>query len=88
MLHQVKKKAKLSPGYLILVLDDATAKVMSRFCDVFDLMESGSVYQIERLALQRKRYPQSDVVYFIKPTRASIDKVVADFPDEDKFDYD
>jgi hypothetical protein len=88
MLHQVKKKAKLSPNYLVLVLDDYTAKVMSRFCDVFDLMENGSVYQIEKLGLHRKRYPQSDVIYFVRPTKQSIEKIAADFPLNDEFDYD
>ena len=38
MLQQVKERARLSKEYLILVLDEYTAKMISNFCDVFDLM--------------------------------------------------
>jgi syntaxin-binding protein 1 len=88
MLTTVKNRAKTSPNYIILVLDDDTAKIMTRFCDIFDLMEHGSVYQIERLKLFRKRYPMSDALYFVKPTLESIKKIITDFPLEDPLDYD
>ena len=33
---------------------------------MYDLIEYGSIYQVEKLDLTRKRYPQSDVIYFVE----------------------
>lgn len=46
------------------------------------------VYQVEDLAKKRKRYPMTDVIYFIEPSLDSINALLADFPAQDKFDYD
>lgn len=88
MVSIVRQRATSSPGYIILVLDDHAARLLSSFCDVFDLMEQGSIYQIERLHLLRKRYPMSDVLYFVKPTLESIKKIIVDYPLDDELDYD
>ena len=58
---------------------------------MYDLIEYGSIYQIEKLELTRKRYPQSDVIYFLETMNSkSLQHVVDDFPpdDEDPFNYD
>lgn len=57
MLSTVKNKCRLSPDYILLVVDDYTSKLLCNFCDYFDLMENGCIYQIEKLDLLRKRYP-------------------------------
>ena len=89
---QIKKKsAKASPEYIILVVDEDTIKLVSSFCSPYELIESGSIYQIEKLQTTRKRYPMSDVIYFINPANSkSIDRVVKDFPpdEEDEQNYD
>lgn len=61
--NKVIPNCRESKNYVILVLDDPSAKMISNFCTMFDLMESGNIYQIEKLMLKRKRYPMSDVVY-------------------------
>lgn len=71
-----------------MVLDDHAAKMISNYCTMFDLMESGNVYQIEKISKSRKRYPMSDAIYVVAPTQQSINKIIADFPEEDKLDYD
>lgn len=43
---------------------------------------------MEKLDLFRKRYPQTDALYFIKPTLKNASKIVADFPEKDKFGFD
>lgn len=53
-------------------MDDYGSKVMSHFCQQFELMVSGKCYQIEKLELKRKRYPQTDALYFVKPTKTNI----------------
>jgi hypothetical protein len=51
-----------------MVLDDFAAKTISNYCNTFELMEAGNIYQIERLTLARKRYPMSDVIYLVQPS--------------------
>lgn len=71
-----------------MVLDDVAAKMISNFCSMFDLMEAGNIYQVEKLMLSRKRYPMSDVVYLVQPTMQSITKILDDFPSNDEFSFD
>lgn len=42
--NKVIPNCRESPNYVIMVLDDASAKMISNFCSMFDLMESGNVY--------------------------------------------
>lgn len=88
MIEKVKNTAKMSPDYLILVLDERSEKIISNFCTCFDLMQYGNIYQMELLHKKRKRYPMSDVLYFLQPTKKSIDILLSDFPEEDEFDFD
>lgn len=52
-----------------MVLDDVSAKMISEFCTTFDLMEAGNIYQLEKLEKSRKRYPMSDVIYLVHPSK-------------------
>ena len=51
------KKAKLSPEYIILVTDKHTRHLVSQFCSAYELIAYGSIYQIEKIEVTRKRYP-------------------------------
>ena len=62
--------------------------MISNFCTMFDLMEAGNIYQIEKLMLKRKRYPMSDVVYLVQPTHAAITRIIEDFPEQDEYSFD
>lgn len=66
--NKVQPNCRDSPSYVIMVLDDSAMKMISNFCSMFDLMESGNVYHTEKLELHRKRYPMSDVIYMVTPT--------------------
>ena len=89
MLEQrVLPNCKESKNFVIMVLDDQAAKMISNFCTMFDLMEAGNIYQVEKLQLARKRYPMTDVVYLVQPSQKSIEKIIEDFPDDDQFPYD
>ena len=68
VFEYVKQKARYSKDFIILVVDEHCQKIISSFCSVYDLIEYASIYQIEKLQKQRKRYPMSDVIYFIDPT--------------------
>ena len=89
MLQQkVLPNCRESPNYLIMVMDELAAKMISDFCSVFDLMEGGNVYQLEKLELKRKRYPMSDAVYLVYPSKDNIEAILGDYPEEDEIPYD
>ena len=96
---KVLPNCRESPSYLIMVLDEVASKTISNFCTMFDLMEAGHVYQVEKLCRQdeetkeiryvpRKRFPMSDVVYLVSPCETSIDFILQDFPEKDQWSYD
>lgn len=41
-----------------------------------------NVFQLERLELIRKDYPSIPAIYFISPTKESIEKLIQDFEDK------
>lgn len=86
-----EKKAKLSPKYLILVVDDNCAHIISQLLKPYELIQVANIYQIEKLNKKNKRYPDSDVIFFIEPSQPESLKLLLDnfLPDEeDEFDYD
>ena len=86
-LRTVRKRCKLSPNYIILILDDYCGRLLDKMgIGSFDRM-SQKVYQVERLSIGRKRYPMSDAIYFIEPTESSINMLVSDFTSKN-IDYD
>ena len=64
--------------YMIMVLDHASLRVFSSCCKFFDAYKA-NMYQIERLEYKRKRYPETDCLYFISPTAESIKHLLEDF---------
>jgi syntaxin-binding protein 1 len=81
MLETARRHTE-NKDYLIMVLDKASLRVFSSCCKFFDVYKA-NVYQIERLEYKRKRYPQTDAVYFISPTEESIDYLLQDYKSND-----
>ena len=65
MIAKVKQNCTLSPEYIVLVLDSYTAQLFSSLSINFYDLYRHNVFQVEDLAKQRKRYPMTDVIYFI-----------------------
>lgn len=86
MIEAVKKNAAYSKDYLIMVLDDVTTKIFKQTCKMYDLLLF-KVYHIEKLSLKRKRYQKTDAIYFISPSRESIQQLIDDFSDLDRIQY-
>ena len=63
---------------LIMILDFSSSKVFSSCCKWFELYQAG-VYHTEILEKKRKKYPRTDAIYFISPSRRSIQRLVDDF---------
>ncbi len=68
--------------YIVMVLDKAALRVFSSCCKFFDVYKA-SLYQIERLEFKRKKYPETDSLYFISPTEESISILLKDFTSSD-----
>ncbi|OQS02428.1 syntaxin-binding protein [Thraustotheca clavata] len=79
----IKQTSQASHGWVVLVLDDTTTTLASSVLRMTDLTERG-VSIVERLELARQPFPEMAVIYFISPTIASIEKVVADFSNAEK----
>ena len=71
MILAVKNHANFSQEYLIMILDFSSSKVFSSCCKWFELYQAG-VYHTEILEKKRKKYPRTDAIYFISPSRRSI----------------
>ena len=71
MLDLCKRRTRYDRDYFILVMDASALKVFSSCCKMFEVYKAG-IYQIERLEKKRKKYPYTDAIYLISPTRHSI----------------
>ena len=82
MVTKVKRHVVGSKDYLILVMDASALKVFSSCCKMFDMYNAG-LYHIERLEVVRKKYPNTNAIYLISPTEASIQHLLKDFQKPD-----
>lgn len=91
LLDEVFDKCKttrnfdVEAGMFMMVVDEKSIAVLNSFVQYTDLMEKG-VAGIERLELQRKRFPKTHAIYFISSSRESIRRMADDFepkPDAD-----
>ena len=73
---------------MVLVLDQHTAQLFSRLNLSFYELYRHSVFQVAELGKQRKRYPMTDVIYFLSPTHDSVTRLIAEFPEQDEYEYD
>ncbi|KAF1317758.1 Syntaxin-binding protein, partial [Globisporangium splendens] len=86
LMKMVKHVTQLTRGWVVLVVDDRTTRILSYAVRMSDLTDCG-VSIIERLELNRQPFPEMNVVYFIAPTTEAIRKTAADFANESKPKY-
>ncbi|KAK6591163.1 STXBP UNC8 SEC1 syntaxin involved in golgi transport [Cryptosporidium xiaoi] len=65
-------------GYLIMIVDDFTLKVISSCCSFYDVIEAG-VTIIEKLNSKRQPLKKMDCIYFITPSPENLEFVMNDF---------
>ena len=53
---------------------------------MYDLLKA-KIYHIEKVEKKRKRYPETDAIYFLTPTQKSINFLLRDFSDKTKVQY-
>ena len=85
MIEAVKNNSEFSRDYLIMILDHSAVRVFSSACKFFELYKVG-LYHTEILEKKRKKYPNTDAIYFISPTRRSIQRLVEDFTEHNNDD--
>jgi len=86
MIESIRSKSEDTLGYYILVVDQKSVKVLSSICKMYDLI-SFKISTLEQLNLDRKRFPNADAIYLISPIKASIDRLLKDFVDPAKPQY-
>ena len=79
MVENVRRHCFFSKDYLIMVVDSPALKVFSSCCQLYELVSISKIYHIEKIEKTRKRYPQTDAIYFITPSEQSIDSLIKDF---------
>lgn len=65
-------------GNMVLIMDDASMKIISSTIGMYDLMEH-RVNLVEHLRLRRNSYRTSAPIYFLTPTHDSVDRLVQDW---------
>ena len=67
--------------FTILVVDNYSAKVLSSYLTMSDLLNRG-IFTVELITNKRKKFPNYGVIYFISPTTQSINCLIEDFSNE------
>lgn len=80
MIEEARNKGG-DEAVLLLVVDTATVKIISSCLKMSDILGSGLI-AIEKLELVRAKFPNYQALYFISPTKESINLVVKDFIEE------
>lgn len=83
---RTNKHFDFEAGMFMMVVDEKSIGVLNTFVQYTDLMEKG-VAGIERLELQRKKFPKMHAIYFLSSTSKSIDMLAKDFEDPSKPQY-
>ena len=64
--------------FTILVVDNYSAKVLSSYLTMSDLLNRG-IFTVELITNKRNRFPNYGVIYFLSPTQKSISALIEDF---------
>ena len=64
--------------FTILVVDNYSARVLSSYLTMSDLLNRG-IFTVELINNKRNRYPNYGVIYFLSPTQKTIEALVEDF---------
>jgi syntaxin-binding protein 1 len=67
-------------GWKVLVVDDVSLKFISVACRVRDILQK-NITIVERLSISRQPFPQMEAIYFITPSKESIELAIKDFAD-------
>jgi syntaxin-binding protein 1 len=72
--------------FLLLVLDEYTAKLISSYVTMSDVLNKG-IFSVEKLEINRQKFHNYQAIYFVSPTKSSIDYILRDFEDKSNPQY-
>jgi syntaxin-binding protein 1 len=78
LLETIRSVQPSSGEWKVLVLDEASTRIISACCRMFDIMEEG-VTLVENITKARQPMPTLDALYFITPSEDSIKRLSDDF---------
>jgi len=80
LLESTILNCQKSCPFTILVVDNYSAKVLSSYLTMSDLLNRG-IFTVELINNKRNRFPNYGVIYFLSPTQKSISALIEDFSD-------
>eukprot|EP00919_Chromeraceae_sp_WS-2016_P002070 GHVR01004972.1.p1 GENE.GHVR01004972.1~~GHVR01004972.1.p1 ORF type:complete len:637 (+),score=125.47 GHVR01004972.1:23-1912(+) len=83
ILEEMVRPTHGAQGYVAMIVDDKTLKVLNSCCKVSDVLEEG-VTVVEKIEKKRQPLPELDGLYFISPDTSSVDDLILDFANENK----
>lgn len=90
MIEEVKfgdpARGRQDVPFLLLILDEYTAKLISSFVTMSDVLNKG-IFSVEKLEIGRQKFPNYQAIYFISPTKNSLDYILKDFEDKSNPQY-
>jgi syntaxin-binding protein 1 len=85
MMQETKRLAG-DGAFLIIIVDDYTAKILSSFLTMTEVLNEG-IFSVESLGKKRQKFPKYQALYFISPSSESCEKIAEDFADDHKPQY-
>ncbi|KAJ1607787.1 STXBP/UNC-18/SEC1 syntaxin [Cryptosporidium canis] len=70
--------ASVGDGYLTMVVDKFTLKIISSCCSFYDIIEAG-VTIVEQLHTKRQPLRKMDCIYFVTGDRRNLEQILRDF---------
>jgi hypothetical protein len=74
----INRVAEANVSLSVMVCDDATMKIMSAVLKIHEINDKG-VGAVLNVMYERERLPGTPVIYFLSPTKESIDAMIADY---------
>ncbi|XP_076823508.1 syntaxin-binding protein 1-like isoform X1 [Clavelina lepadiformis] len=86
IMEDVIRQVKTKSQWKILILDELSVRIISSCCKMKDIIDEG-VTLVEDLKKNRQPMPAFEAMYFITPTKESVDRLVDDFLDTRRYKY-
>ncbi|MCQ2820717.1 MAG: Sec1 family protein [archaeon] len=86
MIDEPVMRGKDSSAFGILIVDEFSAKILSKFCTMTDLLNRG-VFSVESIYQVRQCFPLYQGIYFISPTVKSCEALAKDYEDKKNYKY-